>query len=107
MTGMSARTSILSASLFMFALGIGVGMILQALMIAVQNAVEYRDLGVATSSAILFRFIGGSLGTALLGTVFAAGPTNRVANFSTADAHAIHSAMAPRRCKHCRNKCKA
>jgi len=37
----------------------------------VQNAVDYRDLGVATSNAILFRFVGGSLGTALLGAVLA------------------------------------
>jgi DNA-binding MarR family transcriptional regulator len=42
------------------------------LVIAVQNAVEYADLGVATSGAILFRLIGGSLGTAALGAVFAA-----------------------------------
>jgi len=44
---------------------------MQVLIIAVQNAVDYRDLGVATSNAILFRFIGGSLGTALLGAVLA------------------------------------
>jgi DNA-binding MarR family transcriptional regulator len=44
---------------------------MQMLIIAVQNAVEYHDLGVATSNAILFRFIGGSLGTALLGAVLA------------------------------------
>jgi DNA-binding MarR family transcriptional regulator len=44
---------------------------MQVLIIAVQNAVDYHDLGVATSNAILFRFIGGSLGTALLGAVLA------------------------------------
>jgi len=44
---------------------------MQMLIIAVQNAVEYHDLGVATSNAILFRFIGGSLGTALLGAILA------------------------------------
>ncbi|MFK5687952.1 hypothetical protein ACI3GN_15355, partial [Lactiplantibacillus plantarum] len=41
------------------------------LVIAVQNSVGYRDLGVATSGALLFRFIGGSLGTAILGAVLA------------------------------------
>ena len=54
-------------SLFMFVLGLGLGMVMQVLVLAVQNAVEYRDLGSATSGATLFRSIGGSLGTAVLG----------------------------------------
>jgi len=45
---------------------------MQVLVIAVQNAVDYSDLGVATSGVTLFRFIGGSLGTATLGAIFAA-----------------------------------
>src|SRR5437870_6856241 len=52
--------------------GIGVGVVRQVLGIAVQNDVDYRDLGVATSGATLFRLIGGSLGTAILGAIFAA-----------------------------------
>jgi EmrB/QacA subfamily drug resistance transporter len=68
---MTAETSTLAASLYMALLGFGLGFVMQVLIIAVQNAVEYRDLGVATSNAILFRFIGGSLGTALLGAVLA------------------------------------
>jgi hypothetical protein len=47
-------------------------MVMQVLVIAVQNDVDYRDLGVATSGATLFRLIGGSLGTAILGALFAA-----------------------------------
>jgi hypothetical protein len=39
-------------------------------VLAVQNAVDYRDLGVATSGATLFRSIGGSVGTAVLGSIF-------------------------------------
>jgi DNA-binding MarR family transcriptional regulator len=46
--------------------------VMQVLVIAVQNDVDYRDLGVATSGATLFRLIGGSLGTAILGAIFAA-----------------------------------
>jgi hypothetical protein len=42
-------------------------------VLAVQNAVDYHDLGVATSGATLFRSIGGSVGTAILGSVFSAG----------------------------------
>jgi DNA-binding MarR family transcriptional regulator len=47
---------------------------MQVLVLAVQNAVDYADLGVATSGATLFRFIGGSLGTAVFGAIF----TNRL-----------------------------
>jgi EmrB/QacA subfamily drug resistance transporter len=68
---MTAETSTLGASLYMLLLGLGLGFVMQVLIIAVQNAVEYRELGVATSNAILFRFIGGSLGTALLGAILA------------------------------------
>ncbi|MGH7605351.1 MAG: DHA2 family efflux MFS transporter permease subunit [Gemmatimonadaceae bacterium] len=60
------------ASLLMLVLGVGLGMVMQVLVIAVQNAVDYKDLGVATSGATLFRLVGGSLGTAILGAVFAA-----------------------------------
>jgi hypothetical protein len=60
-----------TAALLMLVVGLGMGMIMQVLVVAVQNAVEYRELGVATSGATLFRSIGGSLGTAALGAVFA------------------------------------
>jgi EmrB/QacA subfamily drug resistance transporter len=60
---------------FMFVVGLGLGMIMQVLILAVQNAVDYSDLGAATSGATLFRSIGGSLGTATLGAIF----SNRLA----------------------------
>ena len=53
-------------------LGAGLGFVMQVLVIAVQNAVGFRDLGVATSGSMLFRLIGGSVGTAVLGSVLAA-----------------------------------
>jgi EmrB/QacA subfamily drug resistance transporter len=68
---MTAETTNLTIAALMLLLGFGLGFVMQMLIIAVQNAVEYHDLGVATSNAILFRFIGGSLGTALLGAVLA------------------------------------
>ena len=70
LTRMSASTSLVAASAIMLTLGLGLGMVTQVLVIAVQNAVAYEDLGVATSGATLFRLIGGSLGTAVLGAVF-------------------------------------
>jgi EmrB/QacA subfamily drug resistance transporter len=68
---MTAETTTLTAAFYMLLLGCGLGCVMQVLIIAVQNVVDYHDLGVATSNAILFRFIGGSLGTALLGAVLA------------------------------------
>jgi EmrB/QacA subfamily drug resistance transporter len=71
LSGMSASTDRLQASAYMFVLGLGLGMVMQVLVLAVQNAVDYKDLGVATSGATLFRSIGGSVGTAILGSIFA------------------------------------
>ena len=68
---MHADTSLNTASLLMMTLGLGLGMVMQVLVLAAQNAVEYGDLGVATSGATLFRLIGGSVGTAALGAIFA------------------------------------
>jgi EmrB/QacA subfamily drug resistance transporter len=69
---LDAGTSALYAGVGMFVLGLGLGLVMQVLVLAVQNAVDYADLGVATSSASLFRSMGGSLGTAALGAVFTA-----------------------------------
>ncbi|HJZ61338.1 MAG TPA: MDR family MFS transporter, partial [Miltoncostaeaceae bacterium] len=51
--------------------GLGLGMVMQVLVLAVQNSVDYSELGVATSGATLFRSIGGSIGVATFGTIFA------------------------------------
>jgi predicted MFS family arabinose efflux permease len=84
---LTPATSNAVASLLMLVLGIGLGMVMQVLVIAVQNDVEYRDLGVATSGATLFRLIGGSLGTAILGAIFAA-------RLSANLAHALPAGMS-------------
>jgi DNA-binding MarR family transcriptional regulator len=67
---MDPQTTRAAASGFMFVLGLGLGLTMQVLVLAVQNAVAYKDLGVATSGATLFRSIGGSVGTAVLGSIF-------------------------------------
>ena len=66
------------AALHMLVFGLGLGMVMQVLVLAVQNAVPYEQLGVATSGATLFRSIGGSLGTAILGAVFTARLTSEL-----------------------------
>jgi len=67
---MGAGTSVLGASWRLLVLGLGLGMVMQVLVLVAQNAVDYSDLGVATSGSTLFRLIGGSLGTAVFGAIF-------------------------------------
>ncbi|WP_066558628.1 MFS transporter [Croceicoccus bisphenolivorans] len=67
------------ASAFTLVLGLGLGMVMQVLVLAVQNAVDYRDLGTATSGATLFRSIGGSIGVSIFGAIFAAGLASELA----------------------------
>jgi EmrB/QacA subfamily drug resistance transporter len=67
---MTLETSAATASLYMLCLGLGLGMVMQILVMAVQNAVAYEQLGVATSGTTLFRSIGGSVGAALFGGIF-------------------------------------
>ncbi|HEY6781144.1 MAG TPA: MFS transporter, partial [Thermoleophilaceae bacterium] len=76
LSGLDADTTTVQAGLFMLVFGFGLGLVMQVLVLAVQNAVPYEQLGVATSAATLFRSIGGSLGTAILGAIF----SNRLAN---------------------------
>ena len=64
------HTNFWVVSLFLFILGVGIGGSLQVLIIAVQNAVDYKDLGAATSGATFFRSIGGSFGTSVFGAIF-------------------------------------
>ncbi|ADB51709.1 MFS transporter [Conexibacter woesei] len=72
---MDASTGALQRSVSMLVLGLGLGMVMQVLVLAVQNAVDYRDLGTATSGATFFRSIGGSFGVAIFGAIF----SNRLA----------------------------
>ena len=58
-------------ALYMVLLGMGLGGVMQVLVIIVQNAVPHSELGVATSAATFFRSIGGSFGTAIFGAIFA------------------------------------
>ncbi|WP_409472404.1 MDR family MFS transporter [Streptomyces sp. HC307] len=61
--------AVISGSLFVF--GLGLGLVMQVLVLIVQNAVSYQDLGVATSGATFFRSIGAAFGVAIFGTLFA------------------------------------
>ncbi|MFF4833761.1 MFS transporter [Streptomyces sp. NPDC001315] len=58
-------------SIWMAVLGAGIGMVMPVLVLAVQNSVRPTDLGTATSANNYFRQIGGSVGAAIFGTLFA------------------------------------
>jgi EmrB/QacA subfamily drug resistance transporter len=64
------HTTFTQTSIDMFVVGLGVGLIMQVLVVAVQNSVPYAQLGVATSTASFFRSIGGAFGVSALGAVF-------------------------------------
>ena len=72
--------------LYICLLGMGLGMVMQVLILAVQNSVEFKHLGVATSGATLFRSIGGSIGVAAFGALFTNGLHLRLANTIPHDA---------------------
>jgi hypothetical protein len=57
-------------NLYMGLLGAGLGMVMQVLVLAVQNSVEPRHMGVATSGATLLRTIGGTIGVSVFGALF-------------------------------------
>jgi EmrB/QacA subfamily drug resistance transporter len=103
MTQLTADTEITTLWLWMFITGAGIGPTLSVYTIVVQNAVPFRQLGVATSNLTFFRQIGGSVGLAVTGTIFgsrliqelpgqltAAGvPPQAVAQFSGAGTSAL------------------
>ena len=76
---MDAHTGRAAYSVYMAVLGLGIGMILPVLVLAVQNSVRPADVGSATSANNYFRQIGGSVGAAVFGTLFANRLTARLA----------------------------
>lgn len=69
MSLLSVDTSLVVAGVYMFITGAGIGMVMQVLILATQNAVEHKDLGVATSGATFFRSLGGAMGVAVFGAL--------------------------------------
>jgi EmrB/QacA subfamily drug resistance transporter len=69
-------TTTLVTGAYMLVLGLGLGLVIQVLVLAAQNSVDYKDLGVASSGSTLFRQVGGSIGVAIFGAIFA----NRLAH---------------------------
>jgi len=68
-------------SIYAIMVGAGLGLSMQTIVIALQNAVDFKDMGVATSSNTFFRSLGSVFGTAVFGSIL----TNRVAHYLTAN----------------------
>ena len=92
-------TGIWVACVFSAVLGLGLGMVMQVLVLAVQNDVDPKMMGVATSGSTLFRQIGGSIGVALFGTIFASRVHAELAKRLPAGAH-IPKTINPKEIKH-------
>jgi EmrB/QacA subfamily drug resistance transporter len=67
---MDSGTTTVTTGAYMALFGAGIGMVVQTLVLATQNAVPAGDLGVGTSAISFFRSVGGSIGVALLGALF-------------------------------------
>jgi MFS family permease len=90
-----SHTSVLMLSLYMLVLGIGVGMLMQNLVLAAQNDVPANELGATTSSLTFFRSMGGAIGVSALGAVLASRVTSLLSERFGATASSGGSAKVP------------
>jgi EmrB/QacA subfamily drug resistance transporter len=84
---MSLHSSRLDNGVYMAVLGVGVGLVLQILVLAVQNDAAPRDLGTATAASNYFRQLGGCLGSGIVGALFASRLQSKLARLLPAGAH--------------------
>jgi EmrB/QacA subfamily drug resistance transporter len=71
LTRLGLHTSLVTAGLYFAVLGLGMGFLMQITTLVAQNSVAPRDIGVASSSRTFFQQIGGSIGVAGFGAIFA------------------------------------
>nr|WP_043673275.1 DHA2 family efflux MFS transporter permease subunit [Clavibacter michiganensis] len=96
-------TDFVLVGIYMFVLGAGLGMLMQNLVLVVQNAIEVKNLGVATSAVTFFRSLGGTVGVSvlgsILGTIIASEITAGIMGLAPADqavaAQALGSGVIP------------
>jgi EmrB/QacA subfamily drug resistance transporter len=87
---LGVNTSAVDRGLYMFVLGLGLGMTMPVLTLAVQNALPIKDIGTGTSSNLFFRNMGQSFGTAIFGAIL----SNRLASYLKKDLpHSLASQM--------------
>jgi EmrB/QacA subfamily drug resistance transporter len=93
LTMIDVHTTKTQLGLYVIALGVGMGFLMQTSMLIAQNSVEQRDLGAASGAATFLRSIGGSFGVSLFGAIFANRLTDQLTTrFGAADAERFTSA---------------
>ncbi|MEU6623371.1 MFS transporter [Streptomyces litmocidini] len=93
---LTETSSTWTMSVCFFVFGAGLGLVMQVLVLVVQNAVSYEDLGVATSGATFFRSIGASFGVAVFGTIFTNRLTGKLADvFASVPARELPPGTGP------------
>jgi EmrB/QacA subfamily drug resistance transporter len=70
LTHLGPHTTRLTSALYFVVLGVGMGFLMQITSLIVQNSVEQKDMGVASSSRSFFQQIGGSMGVSVFGVIF-------------------------------------
>jgi len=90
------------ASVYMLVVGVGIGLVMQVLVLVVQNDVRRQDIGVATSTATFFRSVGGSFGVAIFGTIFATRLAGQLAHLPRSVTQRLGSGvhLQPEQAKH-------
>jgi hypothetical protein len=90
LSALDHETDMVLLGVFLFVLGVGIGMSMQNLVLAVQNTVAASDLGAASSAVAFFRSLGGTIGVSVLGAVL----TTRVGDLITQGLAGIPGAAA-------------
>ena len=87
LTGLDVGTTKLTSALYYVVLGLGMGFLMQMVSLIAQNSVQQKDMGVASSARMFFQQIGGSLGVAAFGAVFARRLTESLAAAAGSGVH--------------------
>ncbi len=87
LTGLDVGTTKLTSALYYVVLGLGMGFLMQMVSLIAQNSVQQRDIGVASSARMFFQQIGGSLGVAAFGAIFARRLTSSLAAAAGSGVH--------------------
>ena len=87
LTGLDVSTTRLTSAIYYVVLGLGMGFLMQMVSLIAQNSVQQRDMGVASSARMFFQQIGGSLGVAAFGAVFARRLTTSLAAAAGSGVH--------------------
>jgi MFS family permease len=88
------------ASVYMAVVGVGIGLVMQVLVLVVQNDADPRNIGAATSTATFFRSLGGSFGVAIFGAIYASHLKTQLGSLPPAAAGALAKVRSPEQARH-------